>query len=347
MQLKIQSQELDPGILNKIASTDSLSLYNGKQIISSSKAQIALIGLELQSYTRFQSKFYQLDFDWIHDLNVLDIGVLTESEPFQIVQTTLDLIESNIVPVIIGSTQAHISELITIQDKILDPYRLALIEKNATAVSGLLNTSDLVALKDIYLIGHQRQYGHYLDCEELTAISIGDFRSQSSFTEPALRSTDFVAIHLDAVKYSDSPASFSPCAAGFTAEEMFQLSKMIGNGDRLRALFIHEWNDTLPSADITVDLVANMVWYFLEGYALKIIDNLNSKSKLKHFVVQSDRYQFNLNFFKSELSGKWWIEEVHPSGGATKRMIPCTYDEYKYTVQNELPDRLIDQVLGV
>ena len=48
-----------------------------------------------------------------------------------------------------------------------------------------------------------------------------------------------------------------------------------------------------------------MIWYLLEGSTLR---EDPEKSTLTQYHVQSKDHEHALLFYKSELSGRWWIE---------------------------------------
>ena len=85
-----------------------------------------------------------------------------------------------------------------------------------------------------------------------------------------------------------------------------------------------------------------MIWYFIEGYGLKKTDHSNHKKNLTQYIVEIKNTGIQINFYKSEISGKWWFEEPIIDMDHSNVLIPCTYDEYLNTVQEQVPDRILE-----
>jgi hypothetical protein len=62
---------------------------------------------------------------------------------------------------------------------------------------------------------------------------------------------------------------------------------------------------------------------------------------LRFHVVLEDKY--DINFYKSKKSDRWWMEIPYPSHKDLKferhTLIPCSPKDYEMAMNNEIPDR--------
>jgi hypothetical protein len=60
-----------------------------------------------------------------------------------------------------------------------------------------------------------------------------------------------------------------------------------------------------------------------------------------HVVLHEEKYE--INFYKSKKSDRWWMEIPYPPHADAKferhTLIPCSYKDYTLATNNEIPDR--------
>ena len=91
------------------------------------------------------------------------------------------------------------------------------------------------------------------------------------------------------------------------------------------------------------NLVAQMIWYFIEGYENRKKDYpIGSKASYTKYLVSIDDFKDEIVFYKSDKSGRWWMEVPYPKvqGAKFQRhlLVPCDYDDYKNALTNEMPN---------
>ena len=94
----------------------------------------------------------------------------------------------------------------------------------------------------------------------------------------------------------------------------------------------------------TSQVVATMVWYFIDGVFNRNGDQYFKSSDYLIYEVSLNGGMNNIRFFKSKLSEKWWmeIEETNQKSVFLRnKMIPCSYNDYKMALNGELPERWI------
>ena len=89
-------------------------------------------------------------------------------------------------------------------------------------------------------------------------------------------------------------------------------------------------------------LLAQMIWYFAEGVNYR--NNENTVAAKQEFV----KYQVPVDddvlvFFKSPLSGRWWIEIPYVANRNTKlkrsTLLPCSEEDYLEACNQVIPER--------
>ena len=84
-----------------------------------------------------------------------------------------------------------------------------------------------------------------------------------------------------------------------------------------------------------------MIWYFIEGVNYRAKDYpFSTKESYQKFIVlvESDD---PINFYKSDKSGRWWMEINIITNNKYKRhaLIPCTYQDYIQATEQKMPER--------
>ena len=89
-------------------------------------------------------------------------------------------------------------------------------------------------------------------------------------------------------------------------------------------------------------LIAQVIWYFIEGVNFRINDDDFENEKLfKTYKVPIG--EEILIFKKSNKTGRWWIELPFISNVNNKlksrTLLPCTYGDYLSATNQEIPER--------
>lgn len=173
---------------------------------------------------------------------------------------------------------------------------------------------------------------------------LGQFREKIEEVEPIIRQADALTFDITAIKNSDAPANPNASPNGFYAEDACQMMRYAGMSDKLSSIGIYEINPTFDISGKTSHLAAQMIWCFMEGYYNRKND-IPSKYNIDyvkfHVILQDDKYE--INFYKSKKTDRWWMEIPYPPQKGLKferhTVIPCSYKDYEMAVNNEIPDR--------
>jgi arginase family enzyme len=296
-------------------------------------------------------------------LKVVDLGNITKGNSitdtyFALGQILTALIKKNIIPIIIGGSQdityanyraydylEQTVNLVTIDNK----FDLGTIDE---ALSSQAFLSKIIMTEPNNLfnyanIGYQTYFNAQNEIDLINSLyfeayRLGEVTNDLTLVEPVLRDADMVSIDLSAIKNADAPANQNAEPNGFSGAEICAIARYAGISDKVSSFGIYEYNANYDVKNITAKLISQMIWYFIEGvnyrandYPFGLMDNYQ-----KFIVPIEDQI---LNFYKSNKSGRWWMEINITKNNKFKRhaLIPCTYQDYISATQQEIPDRWI------
>jgi arginase family enzyme len=160
---------------------------------------------------------------------------------------------------------------------------------------------------------------------------VGRAKENMEEMEPVLRNTHMLSFDINAVKYSDAPSG--RCSPnGFTGEEACVLTRYAGMSTNLSTFGVYGYNPKEDANELTAVLIAQMLWYFIDG---------KSRSKQEASLDESNLFnEFNTSFtdegtlfLQSRRTGRWWMQLPD------KKMIACSYNDYVAASKNEMPER--------
>jgi len=229
--------------------------------------------------------------------------------------------------------------------------RMALLEKDPrTGKKGYLEDIGTLPSDKLFHLSLLGIQGHFLapsqfdwlEKQGFDVLRLGSLREDITQAEPLLRDADLLAFHLSALKMSEAPAVKCATPNGLYAEEACQLARYAGMSDKLSAFALFGLNPTLDRTNQTAQLAAQIIWYFVEGVSRRVKDYPYSTSHMTEYVVPLPQKKLLLSFWKSEKSGRWWMQVPLHTQQAEKRhrLIPCTYQDYLDAGSGELPDSI-------
>jgi formiminoglutamase len=296
----------------------------------------------------------------IADLGNIEGGHSIEDTYFALQEVVDKLVRKNIIPIIIGGSQdltyaqfmgyKNLEQTINIVsiDSVFD---LGDPEKETTNNSYL---GKIIVFQPNYLFNYSNiGYQSYLvDQEELQMMNrlyfdvyrLGQVRDKIEESEPVIRQADMLSFDISSIKHSDAPANPNASPNGFYAEEACQMMRYAGMNDKLSSLGIYEINPELDNNGKTSHLAAQMIWCFVDGFYARRNDfPKKGSSDYTHFHVPLEDGKYEINFFKSNKSDRWWMEIPYPPHKGLKferhTLMPCSYNDYAMAVKNEIPDR--------
>lgn len=315
-----------------------------------------------QSDARFREEFYNLfpNANWekkIYDLGNLLPGEKIEDTYFALSQVAEELIKQDVIPIIIGGTQDLLFPLyqgyknleqsvnITTIDSKMDfgspdigIYNSGFLSQILTHTPSFLFNYSVIGLQAPFIKQSEMDLFEKLYFDTLR---LGEFNADFRKAEPLIRNADILNIDLKALKSSDLKGKEYNSPNGFYAEQACQIAKYTGVSDKVSSFGIFNY---FPGIALEAhQLVAQLIWYFIDGIADRKGDFPKcAKTEYKKFMVHHEAFENDLIFYKSNKSERWWMEVPHPKKEHTRydrhHLIPCNQDDYEFALKNEIPD---------
>ncbi len=335
----------------------NIKIYTG-QLPDLKDTQIALIGIGEEDANTIRRALYRMSFPFAN-LKIADLGNMRKSDPAFPIPLLKELIDSQIVPIIVSADSRHILSQYKAFQNLLSHVSLAVIderirldENDKTNEAQYLNDILLNTRSRLYhlsMVGCQTHYTNpaafnYLEKNTYDCLRLGNARADLAEAEPLIRDADLTVFHLAAIRQADAPGQNEPTPTGFSVDEACQISRYAGMSDKLRAYGIFGFQQALDHRMQTAQVVAQMVWYFIEGFANRKNDFPVSTDGLMEYIVDFKQMDYQLTFWKSQRSSRWWMQVPVKIGKKyhRHRLIPCSYNDYKLACQDELPERLLN-----
>lgn len=294
------------------------------------------------------------------DLGDIRRGYAIEDTYFAVASAVSQLIKRGIIPIIIGGGQdltyanymayEQLGQIINIVA--VDPrFDLGKTEDELDANSYL---SRIILHQPNYLfnytnIGYQ---SYYVDHKAVSlmknllfdAYRLGRVRANLEEVEPMVRNADMISIDIAALRQSDAPGHGNASPNGFYGEELCQITRYAGMSDKLTSIGFYEYNPAYDKNGQTAQLIAQMIWYFVEGYYSRAKDfPIKNKEDYLKYTVSIKNHQDAIVFFKSKRSDRWWMEVACPANVQSKYyrhyLVPCSYTDYQTACTDDVPDR--------
>lgn len=315
---------------------------------------------EILNFNGIRKSFYSL-FPGNWYLNIADLGDIEKGETvedtFFAVQTLVaELVKRKIIPVILGGSQDLIYAQYRAYDKIAQMVNLVNIDSRfdlGDAEKPISNRSyigKIVVNKPYNLfnysnVGYQTYFNSQDEIELMErlffdAYRLGEVSKNITTIEPVMRDANLVGIDLGAVNSSVIGKNNHNSPNGFDGKEICALSRYAGISDKVSSFGIYEYSSAFSETGNM--LIAQMLWYFIEGVNYRTDEETLSAKKdfIKYQVPIDDEV---LVFFKSPVSGRWWIEIPFISNSNTKlkrhTLLPCSEDDYLEACNQVIPER--------
>jgi hypothetical protein len=270
------------------------------------------------------------------------------------------LIKDGIIPIIIGGSQdltyanylayENLEQMVNLVT--VDPrFDIGLKDETVDAYTFL---SKIVLHQPSFLfnysnIGYQ---SYFTDPKVLELMNqlyfdvyrLGMVRNNLEEVEPIVRNADIVSMDVNAIRKADAPGISFASPNGFNGEEACAIARYAGLSDKLTSFGVYDYCPSKDEDGTTAHLVAQMIWYFIDGYYNRKQDfPVGDRSQYFKYTVALESKDHELVFYKSNKSDRWWMEVPYQTGQNSKyerhHLVPCSYADYELALRDEMPDR--------
>jgi len=370
--LKLKENSL-PGTIG-----ESISVFSGDEFPDFQQAEVAIFGVNenrgiltkehiSMNMEAIRKSLYNLYMgDWkmrILDLGDFKIGDDLSDTYFAITDLVSNLLNDGVFPIIIGGGQDLCYPVYKAYDSFNKGVNISSIDAkfdmitpnnikiNSNNYLGSIIKEDPNHLNSFTNIGFQSYFVQKDEVHEMEKMffetfRLGDFRQNIEESEPYLRNSDIIIFDASSIRQADAPGVVNPSPNGLFSHEACILSRYTGMSDRVSSFGLFELNSEKDLNHQTSNLVSQIIWYFLEGFSLRIGDFPNKKTISKNFkkyLVPLDDQDFQFVFYKSKLSGRWWISSITSDEIESNYeiILPCSYQDYLDSVSGKIPMRMM------
>jgi len=293
----------------------------------------------------------------IADLGNINKGETVEDTYFAMRTTLSVLMEKDIIPIIIGGSQ----DLTYANYRSFDTFKPMVNIVNVDCKFDLGDVSKpikndsfmgKIILEKPYNLFNYTTLGYqtYFNSQEeidlmeklyFEAYRLGEVSADITSVEPMVRDANIVTIDMSSIKGSEvsNKQQYSP--NGLDGKEICAITRYAGLSNKVSSFGIYEYKQSKDD-ELTSMLIAQMIWYFIEGVNSRISDEdfADENSFQKFTVLVEDE---ELLFYKSNKTGRWWIEIPFLSDVNNKlkrhTLLPCMHQDYVDACNNTIPER--------
>ena len=313
----------------------------------------------------FREQFYTLH-EGPYATKLVDLGNIKAGSAISDTYVALkmavaELVKLNIVPIIIGGgqdlTYAQYLAYESLEQKVdlvVVDSKFDLDEENQEGLSAQSDTylNKILLHQPNYLfnfsnIGYQT---YFVNQDSLKVMSklyfdvhrLGEFSDDMALAEPIVRNANMISFDIGAIRSSDAGANANASPNGFYGEQACRISRYAGMSDKLSSIGFYEFNPAFDQNGQTAMLLAQMVWYFMDGFYNRKKDfPLSPKSQYLIYRASLNDGTGEMLFVKSKKSDRWWMQVPYPTGVSKNErfhLVPCRYEDYTLAVTGEMSD---------
>jgi hypothetical protein len=172
-------------------------------------------------------------------------------------------------------------------------------------------------------------------------IRLGLLRGNLSNSEPMFRTKEHIFIDLNSVRASDFPHNIFKSPNGLYAEEICQLARYSGMGQKVKNIYLFGYPSASKQDPVSATLAAEVTWHIAEAISSSIYEDPGNSATEDLFlrkIVSMGQEGQDIVFVTSSSSGRWWMEIPEVKTG-NNQFIPCSYSDYATACSGEIPLR--------
>ncbi|RZK50867.1 MAG: arginase [Pedobacter sp.] len=374
----VQSQDFSPaeGFLNSQLGKKVQFYHPAQAELEENSFDMAIIGVMEDRGAKnnagcslapnhFRTQFYSLHEGTV-PTRIIDLGNIIAGNQlrdtyFALKTVVEELLKLSILPIIIGGGQDLTYAQYMAYERMEQKVDLVIVdakfdldedEQDDIATHSHAYLSKIFLHQPNYLfnfsnIGYQT---YFVNQESLKVMDklyfdvhrLGEFSEDISPVEPIIRNANMISFDFGAIRSSDAVANALASPNGFYGEDACRIARYAGMNDKLTSIGFYEFNPAFDSNAQSAMLLAQIVWYFVDGFYNRKQDlPLSPKSNYIIYRASLTDGTGEMNFVKSKKSDRWWMQVPYPIGQSKNErfhLVPCRYEDYQMAVNGEVPD---------
>jgi hypothetical protein len=296
---------------------------------SCSEDDLVLISFDRKASQRIKKNLYQFSTTPSQALNIVDCGNYIQKQPESLLPILKEITDSGALVLLLGPPVGFMRFQVA-------GMRMASIIRESNLDDDIHLRAEVTGPVFQY-IGTQRHLISETHLQVEGHIRLSDLREDISLAEPCIRDSGTMIYHCDSLSAAEAGYLTGMSGSGLSVMEACQLFRYAGAAQSLSSVGIYGYSIESDESGLMANALAQMIWYLLEGSTLR---EDPEKSLFTQYVVQSKDNEHTLLFYKSEVSGRWWIQN---KAGAK---VPCSYQDYRKACEEDYSDLIIRTVLG-
>lgn len=306
-----------------------------------------------EQYQSIRKSLYQLSTNF-GSKKVVDLGVVDQNL-VPLVELIDLLLQQNVFPIIVSPDSRAVEAQLKAYEQKEDLLSLALFD---STIPYSLDAQPLLInqlmkyhpnlLFHLNCIGAQsylidKQAVDFLEDKYFEVHRLGKIQSRLEEIEPMVRNADLTAFSIASIRGADAPAQIYKNPNGLLAAEACKIMRYITMSDQLSSLCIHSFDSKAKDQAQTNNMIAQLIWFAVEGFFARTQELSVDKKDLRAYVVDNKTLGVPLSFYKSSKSDRWWFEL--PKALHTKhQLLACSYRDYQIACDGDLPDRILNAI---
>ena len=315
------------------------------------ETKIALLGVGEETDT-IRKHLYRMSFTF-GKLPIADIGNLRNPTEEGLLPVIKELLEAGIIPIILSAEpNPFTAQYKAYQDK-TKKLNLVIIEDKIAYHKDAFNYLSVIRkvrrprLHNLGFVGYQTHLSpsesiKYYQKKNYDCVRLGMAKRQMELVEPVIRDAQSIYFNLSAIKQGEAAGLWENSASGFTSEEACQLCHYAGMSDKLTSIGFYGYAADKDPEEHTAQVIAQLIWYTLEGVYLRKKDFPASTDRMVEYIVPFKQHDYDLTFWKSTKSGRWWVQLEVNAKKSKNQLVPCAYEDYQLACKSELSERLLN-----
>ena len=312
------------------------------------------------TFTEVRRQLYQMYTQKWGSLSISDLGDVRQGETIKdshvaVCSVVSDLLKKKCILILLGGAH-HVTYANYLAYAFQDGYinmacvdsRLDIHPKD-NSISGQSFIGKMIVDKpnflfDFSLLGYQsffmsEEHRELLEKLHFNHLRLGIISSTTIRAEPNIRNSDIVSIDLACGRMNLVPGVDRATISGLSDFDLCSLARYSGLSNKVSSFGIYGYDNQLDVGEKTAQLIAQMLWYFIDGCKDRISEYPHiARDKMIKYIVPVEGK--DIVFYKNQLTDRYWLQIVIESEKRTTQdyLIPCGHEDYLEACNNNIPD---------